>query len=160
MTASKKRRSFRDPAKLAAVTMAQDLSVKGRTSPVIEKLKEWRKNNNLSQRQAVEVMGMRDFPVTAASLKSWEQGVTAPGKLAAKALEAFLEQHPRITDAPVYGRWKSPNKDVGEIRKLRKSGMTLLSIGERFGLSESAVSRICAGNRRATAVQKAPIRET
>jgi transcriptional regulator with XRE-family HTH domain len=49
----------------------------------------------------------------------------------------------------VYGRWKSPDKDIAEIHKLRKSGMTLLSIGERFGLSESAVSRICAGNRRA-----------
>jgi transcriptional regulator with XRE-family HTH domain len=159
MTASEKRRSSRNLAKSPAISTAKNLSVKGRTSPIIEKLKEWRKNNNLSQRQAVEVMGMRDFPVTAASLKSWEQGVTSPGKLASKALESFLVQHPKITDAPVYGRWKSPNKDVGEIRKLRKSGMTLLSIGERFGLSESAVSRICAGNRRATAVQKAPIRE-
>ena len=104
--------------------------------------------------------GMHDFPVSIPAIQSWKQGVTAPGKLAAKALEAFLEQHPKITDAPKFGRWSSPNKDVPEIRNLRKSGMTLLSIGERFGLSESAVSRICAGNRRATAVQKAPIRET
>jgi transcriptional regulator with XRE-family HTH domain len=149
MIASEKRRSSRNLAKSPAVSTAKGLSVKGRTSTAIEKLKEWRKVNNLSQRQAVEVMGMRDFPVTAASLKSWEQGVTIPGKFAARALEAFLEQHPKITDAPVYGRWSSPNKDVPEIRKLRKSGMTLLSIGQRFGLSESAVSRICAGNRRA-----------
>jgi hypothetical protein len=61
----------------------------------------------------------------------------------------FTEQHPKITDAPVYGRWKSPNKDIAEIRKLRKSGLTLLSIAQRFGISGSAVSRICAGNRRA-----------
>jgi transcriptional regulator with XRE-family HTH domain len=122
---------------------------KERASAVIEKLKAWRTANKLSQRQAAAVMGMHDFPVSIPSIQSWEQGVQTPGKLAARALEAFLEQHPKITDAPAYGRWKSPNKDIAEIRKLRKSGMTLLSIAQRFGISESAVSRICAGNRRA-----------
>jgi hypothetical protein len=81
--------------------------------------------------------------------QSWEQGVQFPGTFATKALETFLEQDPVITDAPVYGRWKSPNKDIAEIHKLRKTGMTLLSIAQRFGISESAVSRICAGHRRA-----------
>jgi hypothetical protein len=61
-----------------------------------------------------------------------------------KDLETFLAQYPKITDAPVYGRWKSPSKDVPEIRNLRMAGITLLSTGQRFGLSESAVSRICA----------------
>jgi len=149
MNASETRHSSKNLKKLPDVTSGKDLSVRERCSPVIAKLKKWRKTNNLSQRQAVEVMDMRDFPVTAASLKSWEQGVTVPGKLAAKALDAFLEQHPKITDAPKFGRWSAPNKNVPKIRKLRMTGMTLLSIGQKFGLSESAVSRICAGNRRA-----------
>jgi transcriptional regulator with XRE-family HTH domain len=149
MNASEKRRSFKSLKKLPADTTGKDMIAKERASKVVEKFKAWRAANKLSQRQAAAVMGMHDFPVSIPSIQSWEQGVQTPGKLAAKALEAFLEQHPKITDAPVYGRWKSPNKDIAEIHKLRKSGMTLLSIAQRFGISESAVSRICAGHRRA-----------
>jgi transcriptional regulator with XRE-family HTH domain len=127
----------------------KDLSAKERGSAIVQRFKEWRQANKLSQRQAAAVMGIYDLPVSIPSIQSWEQGVQTPGKLAAKALETFLEQHPKITDAPAYGRWKSPNKDVAEIHKLRKTGMTLLSIAQRFGISESAVSRICAGHRRA-----------
>lgn len=149
MNASEKRRSFKSLKKLPAATTGKDMAAKERASTVVEKFKAWRAANKLSQRQAAAVMGMHDFPVSIPSIQSWEQGVQPPGKLAAKALEVFLERHPKITDAPVYGRWKSPNKDIAEIHKLRKSGMTLLSIAQQFGISESAVSRICAGNRRA-----------
>jgi transcriptional regulator with XRE-family HTH domain len=75
----------------------------------VEKLKAWRAANKLSQRQAAAVMGMYDLPVSIPSIQSWEQRVQTPGKLAARALETFLEQHPKIIDAPAYGRWKSPN---------------------------------------------------
>jgi excisionase family DNA binding protein len=43
---------------------------------------------------------------------------------------------------------------VAEVRKLRESGATLSSIAGKFHITESSVSRICAGNRR----QKATIR--
>jgi hypothetical protein len=51
---------------------------------------------------------------------------------------------PRFT-----ARWKSPvsKEAVTEIRKPREGGMALLTIAQRFGISESAVSRICAGNK-------------
>ena len=48
-----------------------------------------------------------------------------------------------------------PNKDIAEIHKLRKTAMTSLSIAQRFGISESAVSRICAGHRRAKEIDPA-----
>jgi transcriptional regulator with XRE-family HTH domain len=151
MTSAEKRRSSKSAKKSPVAAVGKDLAAKERASAVVEKFKAWRTANKLSQRQAAAVMVMHDLPVSIPSIQSWEQGVQLPGMFAAKALETFLEQHPKITDAPVYGRWKSPNKDVAEIHKLRKTGMTLLSIAQRFGISESAVSRICAGHRRAKA---------
>jgi len=149
MIASEKRRSSKSVRKSPTFAAGTGVAAKERASAVVEKLKAWRTANKLSQRQAAAVMGIQDLPVSIPAIQSWEQGVTSPGKLAARALETFLEQHPKIADAPKFGRWSVPNKDVPEIRKLRKSGMTLFSIAQRFGLSESAVSRICAGNRRA-----------
>jgi hypothetical protein len=73
---------------------------------------------------------MRDFPVTKPSLQSWEQGVTVPGKLSAKLWRLSSSNTPRITDAPVYSRWKTPNQDTAEIRKLRMSEMPLLAIAK------------------------------
>lgn len=43
---------------------------------------------------------------------------------------------------------KVSDAQVEEIRKLRESGTTLLSIAEQFHITESSVSRICAGNQR------------
>jgi transcriptional regulator with XRE-family HTH domain len=149
MTSAEKPRSSKSVKRLLATITGSGVAAKERASAVVDKFKVWRKANKLSQRQAAAVMGMHDLPVSIASIQSWEQGIQFPGMFATKALETFLEQHSKITDAPVYGRWKTPNKDIAEIRKLRKSGMTLLSIAQRFGISESAVSRICAGHRRA-----------
>jgi DNA-binding transcriptional regulator YiaG len=149
MTASEKRRSSKTLKKESASPNKKPKFRHSELSPVLKQLVEWMEINNLSQRQAAEVLSKHDFPVSKFTIQSWQQRRTAPEHWASKALEAFLEQHPKITDAPAYGRWKSPNKDVAEIHKLRKTGMTLLSIAQRFGISESAVSRICAGNRRA-----------
>jgi transcriptional regulator with XRE-family HTH domain len=121
-------------------------------SPAIKRLKQWRYVNHLSQRQAIDVMKARDFKVALTTLQAWEQRNIHPGHFTEKALDAFLEQFPTITDAPTYGRWVTPEKKIAEIHKLRKTGATLASIGEKFGLSESAVSRICAGNRRAKGI--------
>lgn len=117
----------------------------------MEKLKSWRKTNNLSQRQAVAVMESSGLEVPLLTLQKWEGGFRSPGRFALSALDQFLEQHPTVTDAPVYGRWKTtmPDSKVSEMRKLRANGMSLLSLAERFGISESSVSRICRGERRA-----------
>jgi len=69
---------------------------------VIAKLKAWRTANKLSQRQAVEVMNARGFPVALRTLQSWELSRKTPShrdpqKFAARALEAFLADYPTIT---------------------------------------------------------------
>ena len=120
-------------------------------SDLVKRLKEWREKNGLSQRQAAEIMMARGVPVMARTLQSWEVGDRSPGPMAAKLLEVFLAANRTIevTDRPVYPKVASvvSKKDVGRIRKLREAGKTLKAIAREFGISESAVSRICAGNR-------------
>jgi DNA-binding transcriptional regulator YiaG len=41
-------------------------------------------------------MQARNFPVTLTTLSKWEVGDRQPGKLAARALLRFLEEHPTI----------------------------------------------------------------
>jgi DNA-binding transcriptional regulator YiaG len=144
-----KRERFRQLKTLPNLGTPKELAVKQHTAKlpaVVQKLKAWRKTNKLSQRQAAAVMNAHDLPVLLETLQRWEGGFRSPGRLISKVLEAFLRDHPSITDAPVFGRWKNPVSEeaVTEIRKLRKSGMTLVTIGQRFGISESVVSRICA----------------
>jgi hypothetical protein len=43
-------------------------------SPVIQRLKEWRAKNNLSQAQALTVFNEGSLPVTLDSLQNWEAG--------------------------------------------------------------------------------------
>lgn len=154
VTTKEKRAQFQKLKSLPTLTTGRRLAEKKRLAKapaVIERLKRWRKANKLSQRQAIAVMNARDFPISISALQKWEIGIYAPDVFAFRALEAFLDQHPIITDAPRFGRWKEPvpAETVADIRKLRESGMPLLAIGQRFGISESAVSRICTGNRRA-----------
>jgi transcriptional regulator with XRE-family HTH domain len=149
-----KRARFRALKTLPNLITGKDPAVKQRddTLPaVVQKLKAWRKTNKLSQRQAVEVMASHDFPVLVETLQRWEIGFRKPGRLISKVLEAFLRDHQIIAAPPVYGRWKRPVSEeaVEEIRKLREGGMPLLTIAQRFGISDSAVSRICSKNRRA-----------
>jgi transcriptional regulator with XRE-family HTH domain len=121
------------------------------TNALIAKLKAWRKANSLSQRQATIVMHEHGLPITITGLQKWEGGFRSPGRFAAKAIEEFLDEHPTISKPPIVGRWKIrlPDAKVKKIRQLRENGATLLSIAEKFRISESSVSRICAGNRRA-----------
>jgi transcriptional regulator with XRE-family HTH domain len=135
---------------IALLIKAKDFFPVNLGSPAL-KLKAWRKTNKLSQRQAAEVMASHDFPVLVETLQRWEGGFRSPGRLISKVLETFLRDHEIITDPPVYGRWKRPVSEeaVEEIRKLREGGIPLLTIAQRFGISESSVSRICSGNRRA-----------
>jgi transcriptional regulator with XRE-family HTH domain len=113
----------------------------------------WRTRNGLSQRGAVEVLGRMDFgEIALGTLQKWEEGKRAPGRFTAKCLSRFLDEHPVIEDGPRRGslrRDPTPVKTVEAIKKAREAGETLKAIAERYGLSESSVSRICKGSRRA-----------
>jgi len=83
---------------------------------VIAKLKVWRTANNLSRTQAVEVMKAHRLPVALRTLQSWELSRKTPShrdpeKFVARALESFLADHPTITDAPIFRRWKDKSKN-------------------------------------------------
>ncbi len=116
---------------------------------VIKRLKKWRAANNLSQRQAFDVMAARGLPISFTSITNYEGGFRSPGASSAYALSRFLDDNPTITDAKVYQRRDPlPDDKVGEILDLRKQGWELLKISEKFGISESGVSRIISGQRR------------
>jgi DNA-binding transcriptional regulator YiaG len=66
-------------------------------SPVIQRLKEWRAKNNLSQAQALTVFKEGSLPVTLDSLQNWETGRNSPSPLAAAALADFLNRHQKVT---------------------------------------------------------------
>ena len=74
--------------------------------------------------------------------------------MAAALLGEFLARHPKVKGKGK-GRYGSrakaavPDAGVKRIKELRAKGKTLKEIGRVMGLSESAVSRICAGNRHA-----------
>ena len=78
---------------------------RARLPRIIVRLRAWRKRNGLSQRAAAEVMTREGYRVGVGSIRAWEIGRSAPGELATRALEAFLDAHPVITDPPKYGRW-------------------------------------------------------
>jgi len=121
---------------------------------VVQKLKNWRAANDLSQRQATAVLQANGLPVGLSTVQHWEQGFRKPGPFTVKALETFLAAHPVVTGVPKYGRLQTPDWQVEEIRAFRDQGTTLLTLAERYGISESAVSRICGGSRRAAASKK------
>ena len=119
---------------------------------LVKRLKAWRKENGLSQRQAADVMVRSGVPVTVRTLQSWEIGDRRPVPMAAKLLETFLASVPKVKEKdrpkpyPKVASYRS-EEDVGRIRELRAQGKTLKAIAGEFGISESAVSRICAGKR-------------
>ena len=79
---------------------------------------------NLSQRRAVAAMGTHvTFP---SHFRPFNLGNSALLRLAsspARLWRLSWHNNPKITDAPVYGRWKTSSKDTAEIKKLRQSGM-------------------------------------
>ena len=142
-----RRRKKASPEDLAARKAEKE---ERKNSPIVKQLSAWLESNKLSQRQAVDVMVRFDLPVSIQNLQCWVQGVTSPGKIAAKALKDFMEQHPEITDAPTYeGRWPLKEYDVPAMKKLHDQGKTYAEIGEMFGLTESGAWRILNGERRA-----------
>jgi DNA-binding NarL/FixJ family response regulator len=117
---------------------------------VINKLRKWREaNGGISVRQTSDVMEKRGLTIPFHTLESWLSGARNPGRFAAQALAKFLDDHPKVDDAPRYSRYKISPAQVTEIRRLRKQGLTLQAIAQKIDISESSVSKICAGLRRA-----------
>jgi hypothetical protein len=117
---------------------------------VVKMLAAWRKRNNLSPRQIGAMMQADGFPIQWRTIESWDYG-KVPSLYTANAVEAFIAAHPTVIDPPKFGRWKKPlpAEQVTEIHRLRKQGLTLGQIAQKFDISESSVSRICSGSRRA-----------
>jgi DNA-binding transcriptional regulator YiaG len=74
-------------------------------APVIEQLKKWRAENNLSQAQATKIFNAAGLPITLDALQSWEIARRSPTPLAGVALAEFLNRNPKIK-APTTRRKK------------------------------------------------------
>jgi hypothetical protein len=136
-------------------TMTEKEKTASQVEAVIKRLKKWRQKNSLSQRQAVAIMIEHVLPMElpekgSFTYQKWEGVFVKPNKFAIDALIKFIEAHPTIENPPVFGRWKNalPDEKVADMRKRRENGETLLSLAQRFGFSQSGVSRIVRGKRR------------
>ena len=69
-------------------------------APVIGRFTAWRKTNNLSQSQAVQVLLNAGLPAKLRTLQDWEIGRRSPTAITAAALERFLREHPKIDSPP------------------------------------------------------------
>jgi transcriptional regulator with XRE-family HTH domain len=63
--------------------------------PLIQQLKDWRKQNGFSQYEASRVLRDAGIPVTTDSLQAWEIGRWNPRAPVALALAEFLQKHSR-----------------------------------------------------------------
>ena len=63
---------------------------------VIERLKEWRKTNQLSQPAAVAVMWRLGFNIRQSTISKWEARKLRPGRITIQVLEMFLEKYPKV----------------------------------------------------------------
>lgn len=85
-----------------------------RLSPLVQRLKAWRKANNLSQSEAARLLADAGLPVALRTLQQWEIGQHAPHAVAGAALERFLTAQEKLspaqrhkTIAPVIERLKA-----------------------------------------------------
>jgi transcriptional regulator with XRE-family HTH domain len=63
--------------------------------PLIQQLKDWRKQNGFSQYEASRALREAGIPVTTDSLQAWEIGRWNPRAHVALALAEFLQKQPR-----------------------------------------------------------------
>jgi DNA-binding transcriptional regulator YiaG len=63
---------------------------------VIQQLKRWREQNEISQSQAVRVLAQAGIKVTIDSLQAWEIGRWSPRANVALALAEYLKKHSRV----------------------------------------------------------------
>ena len=69
----------------------------------INALLDWRARNELTQREAADVLSTGYFHITYNSLRSWEAGYRRPPEHTAKILLRFLRDHPRVQKRTLRG---------------------------------------------------------
>jgi DNA-binding transcriptional regulator YiaG len=62
----------------------------------VHELQAWRARNDLTQREAAEVLSSHYFHVTYNSVRSWEGRYRRMTEDTAKILLRFLREHPRV----------------------------------------------------------------
>jgi transcriptional regulator with XRE-family HTH domain len=89
-------------------------STPSRLSPLIQRLKAWRKANDLSQPEAAGLLAEAGLPIALATLQQWEIGRRSPQSVTAAALQRFLTNQEKLsatrrhkTIAPVIQRLKA-----------------------------------------------------
>ena len=69
----------------------------------VNELQNWRTRNELTQREAAEVLSAGYFHITYNSLRSWEAGYRRPPAHTAKILLRFLRDHPHVQNRTLRG---------------------------------------------------------
>jgi len=69
----------------------------------INALLDWRARNELTQREAADVLSAGYFHITYNSLRSWEAGYRRPAAYTAKILLRFLRDHPHVQKRTLRG---------------------------------------------------------
>ena len=105
-------------------------------SPVIQQLIRWRKNNDLSQSDAVRILEGAGLPVKLGTLQHWEIGRARPHPLSAAALAKFLERQPNLK--------RSPDSKSTPAKSLPPVVQQLLRWRASNQLSQSEAARILA----------------
>jgi transcriptional regulator with XRE-family HTH domain len=87
-------------------------------APVVQRLRRWREENNLSTTQAAAALTENGLPVKVNTLQRWESGLRHPSALAAKAITNFLDQVP-LTSAQqrLYWRLRELQKKLAEAHR-------------------------------------------
>jgi len=82
-------------------------------TPVIQRLKRWREENNLSTAQAATALTESGVPVKANTLQRWQSGLRHPSDLAANAISNFLDRaHVASVQQRLYRRAKELQKEL------------------------------------------------
>jgi transcriptional regulator with XRE-family HTH domain len=82
-------------------------------APVVQRLRRWREQNNLSTTQAAELLTESGLPVKVNTIHRWESGLRHPSALAAKAITSFLDQvHATTAQQRLYWRLKELQKEL------------------------------------------------
>jgi DNA-binding transcriptional regulator YiaG len=63
----------------------------------LNELKDWRTRNDLTQREAAEVLSSHYFHTTFNAVRSWEGRYRRMTEDTAKILLKFLREHPKVT---------------------------------------------------------------
>jgi transcriptional regulator with XRE-family HTH domain len=92
--------------------------------PLIQQLKDWRKQNGFSQYEASRVLRDAGIPVTTDSLQAWEIDRWNPRAHVALALAEFLQRQPK----PNLGNGPEPQAGRGGPPAL-KSGLSFCDEG-------------------------------